>query len=520
MKFGYNDTVKKLTKRIWVSLILFGLFGQLAWAVENMYFNLFIYNTVAKSTRAVTVMVQASGIVGTVTALIMGTVSDRIGNRKAMLSLGYIFWGISTLAFAFINTENIQNIFNIDPAASSGLFGLSGNGATLTVAVTLIAIIVMDCVMTFFGSTANDAAYNTWVTDNVDGKNRSKVESVLSTFPLVALLIVAGGFGLLLGENNNYPRMFYILGGTVTACGVAGLFFVKDRKGLSPEKLEKLWKNLAYGFLPSTVKRYKPFYIVLLAWLLISIAAQIFMPYLVIYLEQYLKFTVIEYSIILGSMVLSAAIVIVILGRVTEKIGRFRMLLIGCAAYTVGLFSIYFVHDVGKTALMVTLAGTGFVMLIGMLLVTTTLGAYLRDFTPVDSAGKLQGARMVAQVLIPMFTGPAIGDAINQAMARKNPDLTYIDITTEMTANIPAPEIFLVGSLVLLTILLPIFLLRREQKKHGLVMQWQPSGCAEPTLGIGRELQKSDGADCADNSQTDGTQTPLNDTEATAEKKV
>ncbi|MDR2634940.1 MAG: MFS transporter [Clostridiales bacterium] len=461
-----RDRAQGLVKRIWIALILFGLFGQIAWAVENMYFNLFIYNTVAKSTRAVTVMVQASGIVATLTALIMGTVSDRLGNRKTLMSLGYIFWGVSVLAFAFINTSNVQNLFNIDPSKPSGMFGLSGGGATAVVAATLTVVIVMDCVMTFFGSTANDAAYYAWVTDNVDGKNRTKAESVLSTFPLFALLIVAGGFGLLLGEDNNYPRMFYFLGGIIAACGAAGLLFIRDKKGLVPEKKEHFGKNLAYGFLPSTVKRYKSFYITLFAWLLSSVAAQIFMPYLVIYLEQYLKFTVIEYSAVLGGMVILAATAIVLLGRVTEKIGRFKMLLIGFGAYTVGLFCLYFVHGIGKTALIVSLAGTGFVMLMGMLLVTTTLGAYLRDFTPADAIGKLQGVRMVAQVLIPMFIGPAIGDAVNQAMARVNPELTYIDHATEMQANIPAPEIFLTASLVLLTLIIPILMLRRDLQRR------------------------------------------------------
>ncbi|HRR89338.1 MAG TPA: hypothetical protein P5161_00955, partial [Eubacteriales bacterium] len=103
----------KISSRMWTLLILFGLFGQIAWAVENMYFNLFIYETIAKSTRAVTVMVQASGIVATVTTVLAGALSDKFGNRRKFISIGYIFWGIVTLAFAFITTENVQNLFNI-----------------------------------------------------------------------------------------------------------------------------------------------------------------------------------------------------------------------------------------------------------------------------------------------------------------------------------------------------------------------------------------------------------------------
>ena len=31
-------------RKNWIILILFGLVGQLAWSVENMYFNVFLYN--------------------------------------------------------------------------------------------------------------------------------------------------------------------------------------------------------------------------------------------------------------------------------------------------------------------------------------------------------------------------------------------------------------------------------------------------------------------------------------------
>ena len=32
--------------RFWIVLLLFGFIGQLAWVIENMYFNVFVYNTI------------------------------------------------------------------------------------------------------------------------------------------------------------------------------------------------------------------------------------------------------------------------------------------------------------------------------------------------------------------------------------------------------------------------------------------------------------------------------------------
>ena len=38
--------MKKISARMWATLILIGFVGQLAWTIENMYFNVFLYNTI------------------------------------------------------------------------------------------------------------------------------------------------------------------------------------------------------------------------------------------------------------------------------------------------------------------------------------------------------------------------------------------------------------------------------------------------------------------------------------------
>jgi hypothetical protein len=46
--------------------------------------------------------------------------------------------------------------------------------SAMSVGVTLT--ITLDCVMTFFGSTANDAAFNAWLSDSTDSSNRGRAE--------------------------------------------------------------------------------------------------------------------------------------------------------------------------------------------------------------------------------------------------------------------------------------------------------------------------------------------------------
>ena len=56
----------KFSRSNWLILILFGLIGQIAWSVENMYFNLYVFDEISPNLSAVTLMVQLSGIVATV----------------------------------------------------------------------------------------------------------------------------------------------------------------------------------------------------------------------------------------------------------------------------------------------------------------------------------------------------------------------------------------------------------------------------------------------------------------------
>ena len=138
----------KFSRSNWLILILFGLIGQIAWSVENMYFNLYVFDEISPNLSAVTLMVQLSGIVATVATLIAGTLSDKAGNRRSFISFGYIIWGGTVALFGFISPELMGELFGV--------------GAEEGVKIALVTVIVGDCIMTLFGSTANDASFNSW----------------------------------------------------------------------------------------------------------------------------------------------------------------------------------------------------------------------------------------------------------------------------------------------------------------------------------------------------------------------
>ena len=94
----------KKNRKFWLTLIVFSLTGQIAWVVENMYFNVFIYKMFHASASDIAAMVTASAIAATVTTVLIGALSDRLGKRKLFMCLGYIAWGISILGSTFSPT--------------------------------------------------------------------------------------------------------------------------------------------------------------------------------------------------------------------------------------------------------------------------------------------------------------------------------------------------------------------------------------------------------------------------------
>ena len=86
--------------KFYLALVLFGLLGQIAWVVENMYLNVFIYKMFAASPGDIRLMVSASAVAATLTTVFMGALSDKIGKRRLFIAGGYVIWGISIPGYA------------------------------------------------------------------------------------------------------------------------------------------------------------------------------------------------------------------------------------------------------------------------------------------------------------------------------------------------------------------------------------------------------------------------------------
>ncbi len=422
----------KLSSKFWCALTLFGLIGQVAWVVENMYLNVFIYKTFNASPSDISTMVAASAVSATVTTVLIGALSDRIGKRKLFICGGYVLWGISILGFSLLRVDWIEKI--IPATVSAAAVGCS-------------LVIALDCLMTFFGSAANDAAFNAWLTDSTDSSNRGSAEGINAMMPLVAILAVFGGFMAFdLNESQSWTQIFFIIGGVVILSGILGFFLIEDAP--VSRSRDGYWATVVHSFLPSAVKNSPALYLSLLCFTVFNVSIQIFMPYLIIYYEVSLGMT--DYVFVMAPAIILASVVTVFWGKFYDKKGFRLSVYTALAVLCLGYVGLYFFRQTLPVFL------SSLLMMCGYLSAAAVFGARIRDLTPDGKAGRFQGIRIVAQVLIPGVIGPWIGKTVlANAEQIQNSDGT--------TSFVPNANIFIAALIAALISLLMLLLILKKQ---------------------------------------------------------
>jgi len=428
----------KLSRKFYLALVIFSLVGQVAWVVENMYLNVFIYKMFRASAEAISAMVAASAIAATVTTLLIGALSDKLGKRKLFICGGYILWGISIWSFALIRMDVIHAIFPATVSAAS-------------VGVTLV--IIADCLMTFFGSSANDACFNAWLTDATDETNRGTAEGINAMMPLMAILVVFGGFmGFDQNLQSSWTWIFGIIGTVVVALGIAGFFLIEDT-AVKTEENSRYFANIFYGFRPRVIRDNKRLYLSLAAFAVFNIAIQIFMPYLILYYNVSLGMD--NYVLIMAPAILLAAVFTALYGKVYDRKGFQSAVIPAMALLMAGFAALYLFRNTAMVFL------GSLLMMCGYLSGMAVFGALIRDYTPQNKAGMFQGLRIVGQVLIPGIIGPAIGAAVLKNAAT----IVNDDGTTSFIPNRNIFQAAFIAALVTCLALIPLCKLLKKRVK-------------------------------------------------------
>lgn len=428
-----KKNITKISIRNWLIVVLLGLAGQIAWNVENSWFNTFVFDTITPDPKPIAWMSAVSAVTAAITTLVMGTLSDRLGKRKPFIFYGYILWGISTIVFpttAFIKVTSIA----------------------------VIAVVAADAVMTFFGSTAYDSAFNAWTTDISDSTNRGILSSVISILPLIAAIIGSALSGVLI-DKLGYYTFFYTLGAAVSLMGIVGGLMLRDSSKLlkKPKNEAKSFiKDLLSVFSKESIKKNRELYLVLISLSLFSSAFLIFYPYVMIYLNNYLKISKTAAGIVTAVSVLISILIAVPAGKLADR-GYMKKLAFA-APFIISFGTILF--SFSKNIYLVTI--TASIQFIGYLVMIITVGAWIKNLMPEDSRGQFEGVRMIFNVAIPMILGPSIGSCL----------ITKYGIYTMLNGEpgfIPTPVIFQAAAAVFITSIIPMIIIKRKQKgKEGI----------------------------------------------------
>ncbi len=428
-----TTTAERIHPRVWITVVALGLAGQLAWTVENMYLNVFVYNTITDDPNVIALLVSSSAIAATLATIFVGALSDRVGRRRPFIAIGYVLWGGTTALFGFIQ-----------PAHAPG-----AGAAAHAIGVAVVLVIVVDCVMSIFGAGANDAAFHAWVTDSTTPNTRGRVDSVLAVMPLLAMLVIFAALDPLT-QAGQWRLFFGIIGAVTALAGLGAWFFVEDSAVTGPTG--GYFAQVIHGMRPSTVRQYPRLYVLFLAYAIIGIATQVFLPFLIIYLQRYLRLD--TYPIILGVTLVLASVVSILGGRLIDRLGATRAIIPMTAVLVAGLVLVSFARS---TAAVIS-AGT--VMMAGFMLAIAAVSASVRNHTPTDRVGMVQGLRMVAAVAFPMVIGPFIGARLITGSGQYYEELGELRL-------VPTPSIFLGAAAIAVFTVLPVWWLRRFPGNEG-----------------------------------------------------
>ncbi len=421
-------TAPKISAGIWLSLILLGFAGQLAWGVENQFYNTFMYNEITPDPRPISWMVSFTALVSTATAILMGTLSDRTrtrwGRRKPYLVGGYLLWGVFTAIFPASATFN---------SISMGIF---------------IAIL-LDSIMSFFGATANDAAFSAYITDITTVTNRGRVSGVLEIVRWVAFLIVYGGAGILI-DLIGYSMFFYIIGGVVFIVGLVTMPLIKE--GPLPEKeTTGYWQQIASTFKMENLRGNRAIFLVLIAITLFATSIQIFFPYLIIYLQHYVKLEALQYSLLVAIAILVGGVMLAYpFGILVDVWGRRQVAIMSVVLEAAGLF----LFSISKSLPALVLSG---ILWLGpMAAWTIATMSWTKDLFPEDKRGQFAGYYLLFNVFIAMIIGPLIGGWLGSSFGIP----TVLD---GKPGFIPTPLIFQVSAAGTLLALIPLLMIKKDK---------------------------------------------------------
>lgn len=412
--------MSKISKKNWALIWVLGLAGQLCWNIENQWFNTFVYEKIAPNPVIISWMVGLSAAVSTFATNFIGTLGDRKGKRKPFIALGYIMWGIFTIAF-----------------------GLGEFLPKSTILAAALFVVAMDAIMSFFGSVGYDAAFSAWTTDISDESNRGQVGGAFATMPVLATIVgsVVAGFII---KYFDFFGFFIMIGLMVTIIGVISLFTLQDAPNLKSKKDKEGFLHQffsVYNF--KTVKNNKELFWVFTIMMVYFIGFNIYFPYVTIYFVNYLEIDYGTTGLIQGISLLIAVMLTIPASKYINGGKNTIVISIALIVNAIGLIIISSKPMVLFLCVGMLLTGIGYVLIL------QTITAWFKNLYPDEQRGQFEGVKQIFFVCIPMIIGPNIASFIIHRWGVSG-------IVNGKVGMIPNEMLFVISTVVTLLTFLPL----------------------------------------------------------------
>ncbi len=425
----------------WIIIWTLGLIGQIGWNIEGTWFNTFVYEKIDKTPSIITPMLILSALATTVSIFLFGTLTDRTGKRRNLVSSGFIGWGLLFICFGatqFISRKNL--------------------------AVGVVSILIMDMLISFFGSMSTDVGYSTWLTDIMNSKNRGQIGGAIAAQVVLGSLLgnILGGY--IVGKENNYLRLFIVVGSLFAVLGMISVFLFDKKDDVKPSVRGSFSEQLASIFNFKIILKNKEFMWVNLAVAIFFTGYNTYFPHLGNMLTQYIGYSATQMGIIKAVPMIFAMLATMPISKFINKNKFIEVTLVSVITGLIGILSVFKTTpeniDTSKTFnfklfFAIFLVGVSYIIML------QTTKTWTKNLHPQETKGQFEGIWAISFALIPSIIGSYVGEWIVKTSGE-----TLFNSVTQRYEYIPNGKVFLVGAIISMFSFIPIIIAKKYAAKR------------------------------------------------------
>ncbi|MFX0137445.1 MAG: MFS transporter [Candidatus Hodarchaeota archaeon] len=387
----------KISRFLLFQIIIIGIIyaaAQIFGYLEAQIFNTFLDHVLRLEYIYVSIMVALSALVGLISNLFFGILSDntrsRFGRRRPYLLFGGLLAGISMIVYSFS-----QNY--------------------------LMAVII-DVIAVGIASNSYYAAQRALIPDIVDIEYRGRANGITNILGNIGLVISVALF-FIVNELFGLPDLFGLTGTIITREGyvfilliggltfflvsLIGFIFIKEKPSSELPPKKPFIQDFKEIFDIEEFKKNSDFYKFVLAFTIFNSGIYIILPFLFIFIFD-LGFSTFEMIIILGISAPIVFIMMYFLGKFADKYGRKKFITPTIIISSIGFFIIPFLGATPEPILILYVFA--FTSILTVLLgILAPLNALHQDLLPEEKRGKFLGilniTNTVSQVIGAMIGG-------------------------------------------------------------------------------------------------------------------